>query len=325
MEGGTSMLATTILVSWNRKEELRSCLESLLRQEGIEFEIIVVDNGSTDGTREMLREFGERIRRIEVSRNLGSSRARNLAIAESQSRFVFFVDSDATLMDSGALRGMVDFLLLHPSISAVGAPVYFDGALTKLWFLGVYLNENLYVNWERSWGGAGDPDSLSTCCALVRREVVEQAGGFDPFFFYDVEDVDFFLGLRAKGHRFAILPRYPVVHLYSPNGRKSGFRFARHFRHEWRHQYLFLKRKGFKEFVRFIGRIWKSQESVERYYGYRMNFFEKSFLYGFMPLTILSLFPLAVSRREKNFLLTAREPCGAVAPAVASQPAIKSV
>ena len=95
------------VVTFNSDRYIRRCLESILLQEGVELEIIVVDNASTDGTRAILKEFKGRVRRILCDRNLGFAEGQNRAIRASSADWVLTLNPDV-LLKPGFIRKLVE-------------------------------------------------------------------------------------------------------------------------------------------------------------------------------------------------------------------------
>ena len=112
-----------IVISWNAKEYLRNCLNSLKeRQGGCRHEIIVVDNGSIDGSLEMVRQDFSAVTLIQNQHNLGFSKANNQGIKISQGRYLAFVNSDVVVLDD-CLDKMRSFMDNHPEIGMLGPRV----------------------------------------------------------------------------------------------------------------------------------------------------------------------------------------------------------
>jgi N-acetylglucosaminyl-diphospho-decaprenol L-rhamnosyltransferase len=108
------------IVNWNCRELLRGCLESLQRQpQGHGAEVIVVDNGSTDGAPEMVAEEFPEVRLVRNSGNVGFSRANNQAARLARGRYLFFLNND-TVIPPGALEELVDYADAHPGIGILG-------------------------------------------------------------------------------------------------------------------------------------------------------------------------------------------------------------
>jgi len=103
------MQISVIIVNWNRKELLNACLDSLVAQSFKNFEIIVVDNGSTDGSNEMIREKFRQVRLIELGKNTGFCYANNVGIKESKSKYIALLNND-TEVEADWLSELVETL-----------------------------------------------------------------------------------------------------------------------------------------------------------------------------------------------------------------------
>jgi len=215
---------SVVVVSWNRRDLLRSCLQSLRRQNLEQpFEVIIVDNGSDDGSLEMaLREFPEnpvfRLRLIRNQVNVGFCAGNNQGFAASDSEFVALLNNDAEAEPDwlsalvGAFEGRQDVgmaaskILVHEDprrIDKVGHLIYPDGQ-----------------NRGRGSGelDAGQYDRIEEvlwpdgCAAMYRRAMLDQIGGFDEDFFAYADDAE--LGLRARiaGWKCLYMPSARVQH-----------------------------------------------------------------------------------------------------------------
>jgi len=196
------------VVNWNRRDLLRSCLESLARQEFEEpFEVVVVDNGSTDGSAEMVdREFSQsrpyRIQLIRNPDNAGFCRANNQGFAASKSEFIALLNNDAEA-DAGWLRALVSVFEGRAGVGmAASKIVVFEDPrrIDKAGHL-------IYLDGQNRGRGSGEVDRgqydrieevlwPDGCAAMYRRSMLEQIGGFDEDFFAYGDDAE--LGLRGR-------------------------------------------------------------------------------------------------------------------------------
>lgn len=207
---------TVAVVNWNRRNYLRACLESLARQRGASFEVIVVDNGSSDGSAEMARaEYGARV--IANDSNRGFCAANNQAFAAARGRFVALLNNDAEADPEwlAALRRAFDAadvgmaaakVLVHedPSrIDKVGHLIYPDGQNRGRGTGEIDRGQYGRVE-ECLW-----PDG---CAAMYRKAMLDMIGGFDEDFFMFGDDAE--LGLRARiaGWRCLYMPGAVVRH-----------------------------------------------------------------------------------------------------------------
>jgi GT2 family glycosyltransferase len=205
------------IVNWNRREYLRACLAALARQQNADFEVIVVDNGSSDGSAEMAQsEFGARI--IANPSNLGFCAANNQAFAAARGRFVALLNND-TEAEPGFLAALRRVFDEAPDIGMAAAKVlvYEDPRrIDKVGHL-------LYPDGQNRGRGTGEIDHgqydrAEDClwpdgsAAMYRKSMLDQIGGFDEDFFMFADDAE--LGLRARiaGWRCRYTPDAVVRH-----------------------------------------------------------------------------------------------------------------
>lgn len=213
-------LVSVIVVSWNGRELLAEALRSVQGCE-VAGEVIVVDNGSTDGSAEMVASHFPSVRLLRNRENVGFGRANNQGMAVARGRYFFLLNSDARVKP-GALRAMVAYAEAHPQIGVVGARLRFpdgrwqaEGApFPSLWtellrMTGV--DRLVAVGVERG-DAPYETDWVQGAAMLVRREVWEQVGGFDEGFFLYGEEVDWCARIKAAGWRIAVVPQAEVIH-----------------------------------------------------------------------------------------------------------------
>ena len=219
-----SPLISIIVVNWNGRNYLDDCISSLERQTWKQREFILVDNGSTDGTAERIREWTERLpnaQAIYLSENAGYCKANNLAFAKARGEWIALFNNDAVAEanwleelvrhgDAARRIGMLGskILFLEPEgvIDKAGHLIYWDGQNrgrgTMEADIGQYDREE-----EILW-----PDA---CAALYHRQLYEETGGFDETFFAFGDDAD--LGMRARllGWKAWYVPTAVVHHRHS--------------------------------------------------------------------------------------------------------------
>ncbi|MCX7625356.1 MAG: glycosyltransferase family 2 protein [Candidatus Sumerlaeaceae bacterium] len=216
----TKPCVSVVIVTYQRRKDLELALESIAKQCGVEVEAVIVDNGSTDGTAEMVRQW----RKLPVilhcaGRNLGASVGRNVGIRLARAPYIAFMDSDAVALDDDLLSRLVAALELHPEAAASAPAIYEDAEKQKLWFLAGYPDKGGYHDVERSRREWRAPHYISTCFSVWRREVLEDLGGFDPAYPYIFEDLDLCARARDRGWQFVVLPDAAVQHRLSTQGR----------------------------------------------------------------------------------------------------------
>jgi GT2 family glycosyltransferase len=209
-----------IVVSFNARADLERCLESLrAAPPAASHEIIVVDNGSTDGSAAAARQLAP-VTVIETGSNLGFARANNIGIRASTGTNILLLNSD-TIVPAGAIDRLLAELDRDDSVAVVGPRLVDGSGRAELSFGSMIgpLNELRQKRLAR--GGSVEaltterrhPDWVSGACLLVRRLDAEAVGGLDERYFMYTEDVDFCAAIRARGRRILFTPDVEIVHV----------------------------------------------------------------------------------------------------------------
>jgi len=227
---------TIVIVSYNTRPELENCLASLARHPPrTPHEVIVVDNASSDGTPDALRQRWPAVRLIDAGSNLGFAGANNLGVRASTSEFVLLLNSD-TLVPDAAVDTLVEHLRAEPGVGAAGPRIIDAAGQPELSFgamMGPFaeLRQKLLGRLhargvpavvrhvERITRRPHYPDWVSGACLLVRRDDAIAAGLLDERYFLYAEDVDFCSALRGLGRRILFTPDAQIVHLRGASGR----------------------------------------------------------------------------------------------------------
>ncbi len=265
------------LVNTNNCKLLRVCLHSLYDVDhGVEFETILVDNVSTDGSPEMVRTEFPQVHLIENTFRMGFAANHNQAIKASKGEHVFVLNED-TVVHPGALKALCDFLDAHPDVGAVGPRLENpDGTLQKSCYRFPsptrVIAENLLLVAafpdNPLWGDyrAFEHDKLryvdfvSGAAFLVRREVIEKTGVLDDGFFIYSEETDWQLRMHKDGWKVAFIPDVTIVHY---GGQSSVAIKDRQFCEFHRSQLRFM-RKHYGPFLEFVARVSMCQGAVLR-------------------------------------------------------------
>ncbi|MBD3307451.1 glycosyltransferase [candidate division KSB3 bacterium] len=229
---------SVVIVNWNTNALLQRCLESLRRyalsEEEGEFavELWVVDNGSSDGSPEMVAQQFPTVRLIRNEANLGFAQANNLALPHTTGRYMLLLNSD-TELQSGVLQEMVTFMVQHPAVGIAGpkllnpdgTPQYSCDAFPRRPFtllrdkLGKILFQGKTRSGERERmapESADEPvavDYVIGAALLIRRETYEQIGGLDERFFMYAEDIDWCYRAAQAGWSTAYVGNVSLYHL----------------------------------------------------------------------------------------------------------------
>lgn len=222
---------SVIIVSFNTRELLKSCIETLLPEVAdLAAEVIVIDNASRDGSADMIEREFPRVRLSRSEVNLGFAGANNVGFRMARGRYVVLLNSDAFLAP-GALRKGITRMERTPRVALAGAKlVGRDGALqpsarrfpTPLdeffalsGLAARFPRSRLFGRLDRTWA---DPDRdaevdwVPGAFAIVRRSVLEALGEFDERYFLYYEEVDLCRRIRAAGHAVAYWPEMVVIH-----------------------------------------------------------------------------------------------------------------
>lgn len=216
------------IVSWNTRGLLDECLKSIFETtQGIEFAVVVVDNASSDGSQEMVREKYPQVRLIENTGNVGFSRANNQAYEAVESEFFLLLNPD-TVVRGDAMKRMTDFLRDNPKAGAVGPLVLNDdGSLQYSWAKFPTVWSEAMGRLDRSIDGlaqapitADEVRALEPfptgwvggCAMMVRREAARQTGLMDESLFMYCEETDWCLRLDRAGWGIWVEPRAEIVH-----------------------------------------------------------------------------------------------------------------
>jgi len=210
-------LVSVLVVTWNRKKDVLETVQSVYQQEYQNFEIIVVDNGSGDGTIDALRLFRPEVRIVALDRNIGISAGRNAGIQIARGEIIFCLDSDASL-DHDALTNLVRRFQADSDIGVINSKIV--NAYTKELDGGpgwVYSEEQKtnrsveFLSWSFSEGGAA-----------IRKQVFDQVGLFWELLFFGCEGQELSLRVWDAGYKVLYYPESVVYHRASPQQRVAG-------------------------------------------------------------------------------------------------------
>jgi GT2 family glycosyltransferase/radical SAM superfamily enzyme YgiQ (UPF0313 family)/SAM-dependent methyltransferase len=240
---GDQVLASIIIPTWNNLELTQNCLESIWEHtpSGL-YELILVDNGSEDGSRQFLDDLAAagRVRLIANKTNLGYAKACNLGARAARGEFLVMLNND-TLVTPGWLEALLEGLGGDDRVAAVGAKLLYPDDSVQ--HAGVAINQggkvyHLYRHFHRDHPAVNkrrEFQVLTGACLLIRQGVFFQAGLFDEDFQNGFEDVDLCFRLRQLGYRIVYNPQSVVYHLESmtPGRFDQEEKNARYFTEKW--------------------------------------------------------------------------------------------
>ena len=213
---------TIIIVSFNTRDVLLDCLTSVYAQtEGISFEIIVVDNASSDDTPDSVSEKFPNVFLIRNDVNKGFSSANNQGIRGSAGKWISLLNPDTRLVEN-SFQKIYEYMQEHSEFSILGPGIIDEEnqqSPTRLWedtpsdaawkILGLY-NPN---NELQRMADTKEALVISGCCFVTRRELFEEVGLLDEKYFLYNEEDDFCRRAREQGKRICFFPETSVLHL----------------------------------------------------------------------------------------------------------------
>lgn len=214
-----------ILVCWNNKAYLDPCLKSLY-DSGMKntFDVIVVDNGSTDGSQQMLEEKYSEIKVIQNTENVGLGKASNQGIEATNGKYVLLLNND-TIVNGSSFDAMVDFLDRNPDAGAVGGKLlnsdgtiqacynYFP-TLTEEFFVATRLGELIRPGYPAIMNAEEikSVEWLGSACLMLRRSALDKVGLLDEGYFIYGDEADLQFRLKQAGWNIYYLPHATTIH-----------------------------------------------------------------------------------------------------------------
>jgi GT2 family glycosyltransferase len=255
------MKLSIVIICWNDWKVIEPCLRSIFGGTArAEFEVIVSDNGSTDGSVERIHVQFPAVRVIENRANLGFAKANNAGIRQARGEYVLILNPD-TIVHAGSLDRWIEFAERHPESGAFGCRVQnpdgtyqrsarpfptitrFMTAALYLRFLGHLRHPVLTPEYDW-WKGDTEReiDWQSGCCVMFRGALLKRLGGFDEQFFYQFEEVDLCRRVWNAGYRIRFTPEASITHLGGQSVKRFPVRFA-----------IEVCRNGYRYFYKHFG------------------------------------------------------------------------
>jgi len=205
---------SVLIVNYNSGAYAVDCIRSLLQQQSLALEVIVVDNASQDNSIALLNEaFGKKITLIKSKENLGFGRANNLAASKATGEYLLLLNPDTIISGPHDLSELIQFLEVHPEAGMVGPaieeprkgkdvlPRYRYPASRKLKYTNTFKN----LPGEIAW--------ILGACMLIKRGFYEEIAGFDPDYFLYGEDADICLRIRQHGYQIGYCDSVKIMHV----------------------------------------------------------------------------------------------------------------
>ena len=256
------MKLSIVIICWNDLKVIVPCLESIFKQTtNLQFEVIVTDNGSADGSVAYIRKHFPNVRVVENGANLGFSKGNNAGIRVAHGEYILILNPDTVILDR-ALEKLVEFADEHPEAGAFGCRVLnpdgsYQNPARPLPSVYGYLIAALYMRWlgrisdlfdsdlYQGWNGQSERTIgfQSGCCVLLRGALLKRLGGFDERFFYHFEESDLCCRVWEAGSTVRFYPDAKIIHLGGQSVGRFPIRFA-----------LETYRSGYRFFHKHAGR-----------------------------------------------------------------------
>ena len=220
-------MLSLVIITRNTKHLVAGLLSSLEADESIKAatkEVIVVDNGSTDGTEDLITSTFPRVIYVRNSENKGFGAAANMGYRRSSGEFVLFLNSDTRLLQGETVK-MLAFMEQDPSIGLIAPQLVHEDMRPQRSFASIPslplelapkpLLAALFPGFRMKGGGHGHPldvASLIGAALMARRQLLDSLGGFDERFFFFLEETDLCLRARKMGFRVVFFPGSKLVH-----------------------------------------------------------------------------------------------------------------
>jgi GT2 family glycosyltransferase len=220
---------TFVILNWNQANLTLDCLKSVFALDYPNFKVIIIDNGSKDNSPDVIRQCFPLVKVIETGKNLGYSAGNNLGIKaalEDRADYIMLLNND-TEVERSMLSHLVEISETYPDVGIIGPTIYYAKPNDVIW------SGANYIKWQqgkierRGMGNKRElnetisvettyeADSVDTCAALVKREVLEKVGLMNDIYFINGVDHDLSLRIRKAGYKVVYLPEATVWHKVS--------------------------------------------------------------------------------------------------------------
>lgn len=232
MSSPTEIELSVIIVSYNTREVLQRCLESLSNElKGFKAEVILIDNDSKDGSKEMVETLFPKIRLIASKVNLGFAGANNLGFKLARGKYCVLLNSDAFL-HTGALRKAFEHMEKNPKLGLAGGrlvgednswqpsarkfPTILHDLLHMSGLAAKYPKSKFFGAADRTWADPKDStltDWVPGAFAIISKEALEHVGYFDERFFLYYEEIDLCKRLKKAGYEIGYFGDVVITHI----------------------------------------------------------------------------------------------------------------
>ncbi|RJQ23911.1 glycosyltransferase family 2 protein [Candidatus Parcubacteria bacterium] len=278
------MDVSIVIPTYNRIFELKKCINTLLVQKSIKFEIIIIDDASKDQTANILAKEFPGLIVIRNSHNLGPAYSRNVGINVAKGNFILFLDSDAVFDNETALQNFLQFFKTHNNVGSVGGELRaYEKNDTFIFGKKILCSGNSrdqpIINIPGSFAQC---DFLATCCCMIKKETATRVGGFDPYYGFGGEDKDLGFRITRLGLKNYVSADCAARHFHSLSGKSVDETFKYHMTR-----------------IRFGLKCFSFSRKIVLLFGV---FFKCLFFYAIFPFKVLCYFFLNRPLVKENFL-----------------------
>lgn len=237
---------SVVIITWNQCKKLENCLKSIFYDKGlkinIDYEIIVIDNESSDDTLIMLKRFGDKIRLIKNNMNRGVAPARNQGIKASKGRYIMMLDDDTKVIPN-CFRNIINFMDLHKDCWCAGtkqfkpdgrleynARTFYDlkTIIARRTPLGRLMKKTIDKHLMADWNHNSDRvvDWVAGASFIMRKDAISKIGVLDEKYFFGFEDVDWCYRVKLAGKNVFYIHNAAIIHYVQGSSRKFASRKA---------------------------------------------------------------------------------------------------
>lgn len=240
-------LVSVVIPTFNSRNNLLECLGVLSFSSYSDMEIVVVDNASTDGTYDAVKQKFPNIKLIQNERNMGVTGGRNKGAIEAKGDYLLFLDHDM-IVDKQMVEELVKIIEADRSIGVAGPIIYYYDEPGEVWAAGTSINMltgKIHFNtFNPDKVGINEPFNVQVMPAalMVRREVLHKVGLFDDVFFAVYEDTDFCFRAREAAYRVVCVPEAKAWHQVPVDMEKQELQVLSRSYYIARNRIIFMKK-----------------------------------------------------------------------------------
>lgn len=231
-----------VIINWNTRDILKDCLQSLFQNlPPISLETWVVDNASTDGSIEMVKNDFPQVKTISNNENLGFATANNQAFEKCNGQWILMLNSDTIILDD-VIQKSIEYLIANPEVGAMGCKVLNPDRSTQLTCFeypstlnillkvsglfklpfSKFLGKEHMAHWKRDT--EKDVDVITGCYILFRKELLTSVGYLDTTFYFCGEETDWCKRIKDHGWKLKFAPVGEIIHIGNASGRKWNYK-----------------------------------------------------------------------------------------------------